>query len=73
MTYLTDTAAAQRRLLEALSLLRLVPDGTEALLSGFPAAIQMAEAHGVPELARVFVALGELVEAVDDDHAEVPR
>lgn len=64
----TDTAVAQRHLLEALGYLHRRAHGIEGLLIGLPVAIELAKSQNMPELAAVYCALGELTEAV---HAEL--
>ncbi len=67
------TTAAQRRLLEAMAdLERLVEDGMTGLgglIVGLPIAIDMAERAGLPALAQVYVRIGELAMAVQQDMA----
>lgn len=70
-----STAAAQRRLLEAIGELGntpdldigLMPDPLMALATGVQTAVDVAEIGGQPGVARIYACLGSLVLAVRED------
>lgn len=57
------TETAQGRLLEALTALDAMEDGTEGLLFGIEMNVPIARLAGQPEVAEVYAVLGDLTSA----------